>query len=91
MVALVRDRDFALLWWGGLVSHIGNGLTTVAVGWLLVHKRDSPRYGLGRSARRELRAAAGAAEGDCAVIYAHPEHRARKIDDSLHPRLSVMT
>lgn len=47
LVALLRDRDFALLWWGGLVSHIGNGLTMVAVGWLLVHERDSPRdFGL---------------------------------------------
>jgi predicted MFS family arabinose efflux permease len=47
LIGLLRDRDFALLWWGGFVSHVGNGFTMVAVGWLLVHERGSPRdFGL---------------------------------------------
>lgn len=51
---------------------------------------ELPRYGLGRSARREIRAAAGASDDDCVVIYAYPEHLARQIDDYLYRRLSVM-
>lgn len=46
-MALLRDRDFALLWWGGLVSLVGEGFTMVAIGWLLVHERGSPlQFGL---------------------------------------------
>jgi Glu-tRNA(Gln) amidotransferase subunit E-like FAD-binding protein len=51
---------------------------------------ELPRYGIGRSARREIRAATEAAEADCVVAYAYPEHLARQIDDYLYRRLSLM-
>jgi MFS family permease len=43
LLSLLRHRDFALLWWGGLVSLIGNGFTIVAISWLLA-ERGSPEH-----------------------------------------------
>lgn len=51
---------------------------------------ELPRYGIGRSAGREIRDASGASEADCVVLYAYPEHLARQIDDYLYQRLSLM-
>jgi MFS family permease len=46
LLSLLRDRDFALLWWGGLVSNIGNGFTIVAVSWLLAERGSPEDLGL---------------------------------------------
>lgn len=46
LVGLLRHRDFALLWWGGLVSHVGNGFTLVAVSWLLAERGSPEELGL---------------------------------------------
>jgi MFS family permease len=46
LLVLMRDRDFALLSWGGLVSSIGNGFTFVAVGWFLAERGAPEQLGL---------------------------------------------
>jgi glutamyl-tRNA(Gln) amidotransferase subunit E len=51
---------------------------------------ELPRYGISRSSRRAIMAAAGASSGDCVVLYAYPEHLAEEIDDHLHARLQSM-
>jgi Glu-tRNA(Gln) amidotransferase subunit E-like FAD-binding protein len=51
---------------------------------------ELPRYGIGRSAQREIRTAAGASADDCVIVYAYPEHLAQQIDDYLYRRLSLM-
>lgn len=51
---------------------------------------ELPRYGLDRSARRDILAATGAGSADCVVIYAYPELPARAIDLYLHGRLRAM-
>jgi predicted MFS family arabinose efflux permease len=42
LIAVLRDRDVALLFAGGLLSRIGDGFTIVAVSWLLA-ERGSPQ------------------------------------------------
>lgn len=51
---------------------------------------ELPRYGIGRNARREIRVATTASEGDCVIVYAYPKHLAGQIDDYLYQRLSAL-
>lgn len=39
-IDILRRRDFALIWWGGLVSRTGDGFTFFAIAWLFAERGD---------------------------------------------------
>src|SRR4030095_2060856 len=41
-VALLRQRDFGLLWGGATISALGDGMSFVAVVWLLIERGGTP-------------------------------------------------
>ncbi len=41
-LALLRRRDFALLWGGATISELGDGMSFVALLWLLIERGGSP-------------------------------------------------
>jgi predicted MFS family arabinose efflux permease len=44
--ALLRRRDFGLIWWGGLVSRIGDGFTLIAISWFFAERNAPAELGL---------------------------------------------
>jgi MFS family permease len=41
-VALLRRRDFGLLWTGATISALGDGMSFVALVWLLIERGGTP-------------------------------------------------
>ena len=39
---LLRQRDFALLWGGATISALGDGMSFVALLWLLIERGGTP-------------------------------------------------
>ena len=45
-LSLLGRRDYGLLWWGGMVSRVGDAFTLVAVSWLLAERDAGGQLGV---------------------------------------------